>query len=169
GTAAAFRAVGFRPLVGIDPSSYAIGLARQADGDKAFVVARAEALPLKAGASACVVCMDVLEHTADDLATLGELGRVVQPGSTLLITVPAYRWAWSDHDVTLGHHRRYTARTLRRRVASAGLVVRRCTYFHSWLVPLACLVLKTPLRRLVRGSLEEASFAGPTMNRLLHW
>jgi len=93
---------------------------------------------------------------------------VVQPGCTLLLTVPAYRWAWSDHDVTLGHHRRYTARALRRRVAAAGFTIRRCTYFHSWLVPLAFLVRKTPLGRLMRGSAEGASFVGPGVNRLLH-
>ena len=167
-TAAALRALGFRALVGIDPSAYAIALARRADGATPFVVARAEALPLKTGSSTCVVCMDVLEHMADDAAGLGELGRVVQPGCTLLLTVPAYRWAWSDHDVTLGHHRRYTARMLRRRVAAAGFAIRRCTYFHSWLVPLAFLVRKTPLRRLMRGSAEEASFVNPAVNSLLH-
>jgi len=167
-SAAALRALGFHPLIGIDPSSYAIGLARKGDGDTPFVVARAEALPLKTGSSGCVLCMDVLEHMADDVAALGELGRVVRPGSTLLLTVPAYGWAWSDHDVTLGHHRRYTARTLRRRVRAAGFIVRRCTYFHSWLVPLAFLVRKTPLARLMRGSAEEASFVSPGVNRLLH-
>jgi len=167
-TAAALRVLGFRTLVGIDPSSTAIELARQADGDTPFVVARAEALPLKTGSSACVVCMDVLEHMRDDLAALGELGRVVRPGSTLLLTVPAYQWAWSDHDVVLGHWRRYTARLLRQRVAAAGFIVRRCTYFHSWLVPLALLMRKTPLRRLVRSSAEEASFVSPGVNGLLH-
>ena len=167
-SAAALRALGFHPLIGIDPSSYAIGLAHKGDGNTPFVVARAEALPLKTGSSGCVLCMDVLEHMADDVATLGELGRVVRPGSTLLLTVPAYGWAWSDHDVTLGHHRRYTARTLRRRVRAAGFIVRRCTYFHSWLVPLAFLVRKTPLARLMRGSAEEASFVSPGVNRLLH-
>ena len=167
-TAAALRTLGFRTLVGIDPSAYAIGLARKADGYTPFMVGRAEALPLKTGSSTCVVCMDVLEHMPDDVAALAELGRVVRPGSTLLVTVPAYGWAWSDHDVTLGHHRRYTARALRARVAAAGFLVRRCTYFHSWLVPLAFLVRKTPLRRLMRGSAEEASFVSPGVNRLLH-
>jgi len=167
-TAGALRALGFRGLVGIDPSAYAVGLARQADGDTPFVVGRAEALPLKTGSSGCIVCMDVLEHTPDDAVTLDELGRVGGPGSTLLITVPAYQWAWSEHDVTLGHHRRYTARGLRRRVVAAGFLVRRCTYFHSWLVPLAFLVRKTPLGRLLHGSAEEASFVSPAVNRLLH-
>jgi hypothetical protein len=133
-----------------------------------FVVARAEALPLRTRSSTSLVCMDVLEHLDDDLAALRELSRVVEPGSTLVIVVPAYQWAWSDHDRRLGHRRRYTARRLRERVRAAGLVVIRCTYFHSWLVPLALVVRKTPLARLARGSNEEASFVSPSFNRLLH-
>ena len=31
-----------------------------------------------------------------------------RPGGRLLLSVPAYEWAWSDHDVRAGHHRRYT-------------------------------------------------------------
>jgi len=168
-TTRALRAFGFRGLVGIDPSAYAIGMARQADGDTPFAVGRAEALPLKTGSATCVVCLDVLEHTLDDAAALGEIGRVMEPGATLVITVPAYVLAWSEHDVTLGHQRRYTARALRRRMVAAGFVVRRCTYFHSWLVPVAFLMRKTPLGRLVRGSTEEASFVGPSVNRLLRF
>ena len=38
-----------------------------------------------------------------------ELARVLRPGGRLLASVPAYQWAWSDHDVRAGHHRRYTA------------------------------------------------------------
>ena len=167
-TTAALRALGFGTTIGIDPSPYAIRLARAGDGDTPFVVARAEALPLRARSSRGVVCMDVLEHVEDDVAALGELARVVEPGSTLVLTVPAYMWAWSEHDRVLGHRRRYTARALRDRVAAAGLVVTRCTYFHSWLVPLAFLVRKTALGRLARGSQEEASFVSPGVNRLFY-
>ena len=43
-------------------------------------------------------------------------------------SVPAYQWAWSDHDVRAGHHRRYTRRRLVRAVEGAGLTVLRSTY-----------------------------------------
>jgi hypothetical protein len=52
-------------------------------------------------------------------------------------------------------------------VEAAGLEVLEATYFHSWLVPLALLVRRTPLRRLLRGSAEEASFVHPAVNGLL--
>ncbi len=85
----------------------------------------------------------------------------------MLVAVPAYAWAWSDHDVRLGHRRRYTRRSLREAAVAADLEVIRVTHFHSWLVPPALLLRRTPLRRIVRGAAEEASFVSPTVNRLL--
>ena len=56
------------------------------------------------------VCLDVLEHIDDELHALRELHRVVRPGGTLLVTVPAYQSLWSEHDVINHHKRRYTRR-----------------------------------------------------------
>jgi hypothetical protein len=69
--------------------------------------------------------------------------------------------------VRLGHRRRYTRATLVRAAQDAGLDVLRVTYFHAWLTPIAVAVRRTPARRLVRGSAEEASFVHPAVNGLL--
>ena len=113
--------------------------------------------------------MDVIEHLDDDRAALCEYRRVVEPGGTIVIAVPAYQWAWSAHDEALGHRRRYTAHRLEGVVHRAGLVIDRSDYFHSWLVPIAIALRKTPLRRLLGGdgTAEEASFVHPAVNRIL--
>lgn len=129
------------------------------------VLARAEALPFPDGGAALLTSLDVLEHLDDDVAALEELARVVRPGGVLVLAVPAYEWAWSDHDVTLGHRRRYTAPRLRRVAEDAGLECVKVTYFHSWLAPIAFVLRKTPLRLLLRGDQEEASAVGPALNR----
>ena len=50
----------------------------------------------------------------------------------------------------------------------AGLTVLRCTHYHSWLVPVAWLVRRTPLRFVMgQGSAEEASFGSAWVNRAL--
>ena len=46
----------------------------------------------------------------------------------LLLSVPAYQWAWSDHDVRAGHHRRYTRSGILALVEGAGMQVVRATY-----------------------------------------
>ena len=54
----------------------------------------------------------------------------------MLLSVPAYQWAWTDHDVRAGHHRRYTRRQLAALVEGAGLSVVRSTYAFAAVFPL---------------------------------
>jgi SAM-dependent methyltransferase len=84
-----------------------------------------------------LICMfDVLEHIDGDVETLTALRKHLAPGGRMLITVPAYPWLWSAHDVYQHHKRRYTARTLRQVFNESGLRVDRITYFNMWLLPL---------------------------------
>lgn len=154
--------------VGIDPSAHALDLAR-ADriAGPEFLRASAERIPLGDDRVDALTSLDVVEHLDDDVAALSEYRRVVRPGGAVVLTVPAYAWAWSDHDEALGHRRRYTIPELERSARLAGLEIERATYFHSWLVPLALLIRRTPLRRVARGrTQDEVSLAAPWMNRL---
>lgn len=87
-----------------------------------------------------LICMfDVLEHIDEDVETLAALRKHLAPGGRMLITVPAYQWLWSAHDVFLHHKRRYTARSLREVFRQSGLHIDRLTYFNMLLLPLAAL------------------------------
>lgn len=87
-----------------------------------------------------LICMfDVLEHIDEDVETLATLRKHLAPGGRMLITVPAYPWLWSAHDVFLHHKRRYTARALRQVFNESGLHIDRITYFNTLLLPLAAL------------------------------
>lgn len=158
----------FHLVVGTDLSEYALSLARkESEVPPALLASEAGRLPFGDGSVSCLTSLDVVEHLDDDVGALREFARVVEPGGVILVAVPAYPWAWSDHDVVLGHRRRYTRASLIDVAAQAGLVVERCTHYHSWLTPVAFSLRRTPLRRLVRGEAEEASFVSPTVNRLL--
>lgn len=160
--------IGYRPVVGTDASATALDFAEDSSGASGSPAgAVAEQLPFPDETFALVTSLDVIEHLDDDVLALREYRRVTRPGGVLVIAVPAYRWAWSDHDVALGHRRRYTASALVDAATRAGLDVDHVTYYHAWLVPLALLLRKTPLGRLQRGNAEEASFVNPTVNRLL--
>lgn len=84
-----------------------------------------------------VALLDVLEHVEDDQASLASLARRLRPGGAILLTVPAFPWMWSAHDVVNHHQRRYTKATLRRAIAGAGLLAPFVGYFNSVLFPFA--------------------------------
>src|SRR3954447_5433519 len=67
----------------------------------------ATALPLGNASVDLVVAYDVLEHLDDDAGAVREIGRVLRPGGTLLVAVPAGMNNWSAHDEAVGHVRRY--------------------------------------------------------------
>lgn len=77
-----------------------------------------------------VVLLDVLEHVADDAGLLARLAATLRPGGRLLLKVPAGRWLMGPMDRALGHHRRYGAGELRRRLAAAGLTAERLGHMN---------------------------------------
>ncbi len=148
--------LGASPSVGTDLSGYVLGLA-SARKQRPLLAARAEELPFGDGVAPVLTSMEVLEHLDGDVAALQEYRRVLQPGGTLLVTVPAYQWLWSDHDVRAAHRRRYNRGSICRVVEQAGFDVERATYYDSFLLPAAALVRRTPLGRLYSATDEEVS------------
>jgi glycosyltransferase involved in cell wall biosynthesis len=155
-------------VIGMDLYQDALVIASSRGGGPRYVRSSASKLPLRSRSADAIVSLDVVEHLEDDIAALREYARVLRVGGLAVIAVPAYNWLWTDRDVKLGHHRRYTARSLRVAVEAAGFRVERCTYFHSWLLPIAILLRKTPLALLLNSSEEEASASGPRMNAILN-
>jgi SAM-dependent methyltransferase len=93
------------------------------------------ALPFADAAFEVVGAFDVVEHCDPQELALAELHRVLAPGGRLLMAVPAYQWAWSDHDVANGHHRRYTRPRAVAAVREAGFDVVRATYGFATVFP----------------------------------
>jgi SAM-dependent methyltransferase len=114
-----------------------------------------------------VLLLDVIEHLDDDVAGLRGARRALRRGGLLLVTVPAYPWLWSGHDVVLGHRRRYTATALRGVVEAAGYRVERLSHFNTLLLPaIASIRLYKRLRGDHRHDLKRP---GPGLNAFLEW
>jgi len=75
-----------------------------------------------------VYCVNVLEHIEDDVAALRMFKGLIVPGGHVLIYVPAVQAAYGPLDAELGHHRRYSKRTLSAAFDAAGLNLIRLRY-----------------------------------------
>lgn len=100
------------------------------------LLAKGEALPFADGAFGLCTFFDVLEHIDDEDAFLKEVRRVLQPGGFVLLSVPAYPFLWSEHDVSLHHRRRYLPRMLRDVLTRNRFVVIRLTHGMASVFPL---------------------------------
>lgn len=104
------------------------GPGRAGSAGAGAVAADATRLPFPGGAFDAVIAAEILEHVPDDAAALAEIARVLRPGGTLAVTVPAWFpericWALSReyHEVPGGHVRIFTQAELSTKLTAAGL------------------------------------------------
>jgi glycosyltransferase involved in cell wall biosynthesis/phospholipid N-methyltransferase len=77
-----------------------------------------------------VVCLNVVEHVADDLGALQNIKSVLANGGRAIILVPSGPELFGTLDEVLGHCRRYTEEQLVRVAQQAGFSVERVLKFN---------------------------------------
>jgi SAM-dependent methyltransferase len=146
---------GRRLIVGLEPEPYALELARRRGLAVHFICADAARLPVASGSATLILCCDVLEHIEDDRAACRELARVLAPGGLLVATVPTGPGLWSQHDLALGHRRRYRRGELEQRLREAGLAIDACHGFNLALWPVIWAVRR--FRRSARTGTDDSA------------
>jgi SAM-dependent methyltransferase len=135
----------------------------------AAVTADATRLPFPAGSFDGIIVAEILEHIPNDTAALKEIARVLRPGGTVAVTVPAWLpervcWALSSeyHEVPGGHVRIFTRAELSAKLTAAGLTPTGGHHAHGLHSPywwLKCAV----------GVQDDAHPAVRGYHRLLVW
>jgi len=101
--------------------------------------------------------MDVLEHVPDDVALLKEYADTMPNTGKVLITVPAFQFMWSGHDVFLEHYRRYTIEMMEKTIIDSGLKPIKSRYFFGSLFPAVAAIRLTKKALFEKGELEAKS------------
>ena len=155
----------FGDVTGVDLSHSAVAAAWERG--HSVLQARVEELPFADRTFDLVTCLDVIEHTPDDLRALRELVRVTRPGGYLLVTAPAYQSLWSAHDVRNEHYRRYRRKGLRQVAARAGWELVRDTHFNSLLLPAAATMRLAGRARRDHEDRSDLSLTPPWLHPVL--
>ena len=131
---------GWRP-VALEFAPTAAQIARERGID--VIRADARELPVRTESMDLVTAFDILEHIEEDYLAAAEITRVLRPGGTALVAVPADMALWSAHDTAVGHVRRYTRGTLADVVVKGGLVIEEMWSWNVLLRPVVSLRRKS--------------------------
>jgi SAM-dependent methyltransferase len=104
--------------------------------------------PLPDASFDIVVLLNVLEHIEDDNKALLHVARILKPGGTAIIEVPAGPDLYDVYDKQLQHFRRYRLQDLVRQVEAAGMTVIEKSHLGFFIYPGFWWTKKRGQRRL---------------------
>lgn len=125
---------------GMDMSDDAISFSREIFGGVVKKGSLPDGVPYPDEHFSLVVALDVIEHVDDDRGALRAIHAKMAPDGRSVITVPAFMFLWSEHDVLNEHKRRYRLDDLKAKLLEAGFKVEKISYFNTFLFPLISLV-----------------------------
>ncbi len=111
-----------------------------------------------------IVCMNVLEHVADDVRALRFMHSTLAAGGRAVVLVPAFMFLYGTVDRAIGHHRRYTRKVLLPRMRGAGFEVEQAFYMN--VIGMAGWFWNNRIRRITE---EDPSQIGLFDNYIAPW
>ncbi len=167
GMAARLLAAGMtRPIIAFD---YVVEAAQRAGAKTGLPVAVGDITrqPFPDASFGAAISLDVLGHRSLQPAdALAELHRVLAPGGTLILNLPAFEWLKSAHDARVHNARRFSAPGIRALLDDAGFARIDAYYWNALLLPLMILQRKV-LARNKEGASDVAPFP-PWLDAIFH-
>lgn len=108
-----------------------------------------------------ILLLDILEHIDDDVGFLSNLVKRFSSSNTMfLITVPLHSSLFSEHDINLGHRRRYTYSELLSEIEEAGLnIINSGNLFSSLFIFRMLQIIVGKVFSKLRPGYKGSSFA----------
>ena len=125
-------------VYGVDLSTHALKKALKKN-ISIVINSNLTSIPIKSKQFDVITALDVIEHIKEDSKVLLEFKRILKDDGILIVTVPAFQFLWSEHDVAVSHERRYTSASLKRVFDETGYRVIRISYFVSFVFPLVLI------------------------------
>ena len=114
-----------------------------------------------------IVFLDVVEHIEEDKETLKAINGILSDNGVLLITVPAFQFLWSEHDVALHHKRRYNKAQLKALIANSGYKTKYVSYYNFVLFPLVSAIRFMNNSLGIKSNESDSKMPGKFVNFIL--
>lgn len=157
----------FSNITGIDLSDRAIEWCKKRGVENVRVMDGMKTL-FKDNEFDLVIVSDVLEHMKEDSMALAEWWRILKPGGTLVVFVPAFDFLWSSHDEINHHYRRYSKSDLEKKLKKANFGILYGSYWNFCLFfPVSLSRLWQRTRNRAGKSKDQLHFLNPLVNQIL--
>ena len=124
----------FGEVYGVDSSELNIKIAKERGIKKLYRFEKVEEMNIGIKFN-LVTCLDVLEHIDNDKEFLEGLRKLIKKDGYVLVTVPAYKFMWTNLDLLLGHYRRYSNKDLKKLFIKSGYKILKSSYFFTTISP----------------------------------
>ncbi len=111
-------------------------------GLKNIICSTFEDAGVKPNSCQSIGLFDVVEHIEDDLKFLQSIHQILSNNGHVYITVPAFKFLWSNEDTDAGHFRRYTVNQLCSTLRNSGFEIVYASYIFS-ILPIPIFLFRT--------------------------
>lgn len=126
-------------VIGLDTSPQALNYCHSRGWNNVELMRKDGILRFADKTADMVTLLDMLEHVADEQPLLDEVHRVLRPNGLLIVTVPAFQFLWSEHDVAVHHYRRYTKQRIAHLLTNKGFEIVSASYVIMFSFPIIVL------------------------------
>lgn len=77
-----------------------------------------------------IFLLNVIEHISDDRLSIKNCRYLLKENGHLIVLAPAYSWLYCNLDKQLGHHRRYTTKSMELILKENDLEILKSNYFN---------------------------------------
>ncbi len=116
-----------------------------------------------------IIATDLIEHIKDDRIAINNIYNLLNDNGYAIITVPAFQFLWSQHDVINMHYRRYSFKTLYEAIKTTPFNICYLSYYNFFLF-LPALIVRITKKILNIDKKSDLEFSTPPnlVNKLFY-
>ena len=116
-----------------------------------------------------IIASDFIEHIEDDKKAINNIYKLLNNNGHAIITVPAFQFLWSQHDINHMHYRRYDIASLVNKLKSSPFKICYISYYNFFLfIPAFIIRMIKKITNFDKNSNLELTIPNNYINKFLY-